>query len=448
MTGPAGTTSDGTVLDIQDLRVYFYTRSGVVRAVDGIDLEIRKGEAVGLVGESGSGKSQTALAVIGLTTPPGRVVSGRIIFNGEDLRLQSPEAIRKIRGRDIAMIFQDPMSSLNPVLRVGEQVADGMRVHQPGRIRAGIVFDEMLGLHRFRGSARKVKTRVIELFRRVRIPDARRRARSFPHEFSGGLRQRVMIAAGLAWSPSLLIADEPTTALDVTIEAQVLGLIAELRRDMNMGLLLITHDIGLVAENCDRVYVMYAGQIVEEARVRDLFTNPKHPYTQGLLASTPDLDEGREWLVTMKGSMPDLTEPFPGCAFYDRCPHRLDPRCATERPPLQVVSPHHRVACFYDPPEVGSGKGQEGRRRTGRDVARGEACVRRANPRHHHGAQEVLPASSTAARYRPTAVRPGCKGLRRCKSDHPVRRDPWTGRRVGVGQDDRGPVTPGSGTSR
>ena len=343
---------NGAVLSVEDLRVYFHTRSGVVRAVDGVDLAIGKGEAVGLVGESGSGKSQTALAVMGLTTPPGRIESGRIVFNGTDLRRQSAEAIRKIRGRDIAMIFQDPMSSLNPVLRVGEQVADGMRVHQPGRTRLGVVFDEFLGLHRLRRMAGRIKARVVELFHKVRIPGAGRRVRSFPHEFSGGLRQRVMIAAGLAWSPSLLIADEPTTALDVTIEAQVLELIAELQQEMQMGLLLITHDIGLVAENCDRVYVMYAGRIVEEAPVRNLFTDPRHPYTQGLLASTPDLDDDREWLVTMEGAMPDLTEPFAGCAFYDRCSHRLDTRCATERPPLRLVGAHHRVACFYDTPDV------------------------------------------------------------------------------------------------
>ena len=352
MTEAGTTAGDGTVLSVEDLRVYFHTRSGVVRAVDGIDLEIGKGEAVGLVGESGSGKSQTALAVMGLTTPPGRVETGRIVFNGIDLRLQSAEAIRQIRGRDIAMIFQDPMSSLNPVLRVGEQVADGMRVHQPGRTRVGVVLDELSGLHHLRRFARKIKARVVELFRRVRIPGAGRRVRSFPHEFSGGLRQRVMIAAGLAWSPSLLIADEPTTALDVTIEAQVLKLIAELQQEMQMGLLLITHDIGLVAENCDRVYVMYAGRIVEEVPVRNLFTNPRHPYTQGLLASTPDLDDDREWLVTMEGAMPDLVEPFAGCAFYDRCPHRLDPRCATERPPLREVGAQHRVACFYDAPDA------------------------------------------------------------------------------------------------
>lgn len=341
----------GTVLKVEDLRVYFHTRSGVVRAVDGVDLEIGKGESVGLVGESGSGKSQTALAVMGLTTPPGRIETGRIVFNGMDLRLQSEETIRRIRGRDIAMIFQDPMSSLNPVLRVGEQVADGIRVHQPGRSRLGVALDELLGLHRLRATSRKIKDLVVELFRRVRIPGAVRRVRSFPHEFSGGLRQRVMIAAGLAWSPSLLIADEPTTALDVTIEAQVIDLITALQQEIRMGLLLITHDIGLVAETCDRAYVMYAGRIVEEGRVRDLFTGPRHPYTQGLLASTPDLDDDREWLVTMEGTMPDLTEPFAGCAFYDRCGHRSDPRCATERPPLREVESQHRVACFYDVPE-------------------------------------------------------------------------------------------------
>ena len=352
MTSATPAAEGGMVLSVEDLRVYFHTRSGVVRAVDGIDLDIAKGEAVGLVGESGSGKSQTALAVMGLTTPPGRIESGRIVFNGMDLRRQSAEAIRRIRGRDIAMIFQDPMSSLNPVLRVGEQVADGLRVHQPRRTRLVMVLDELLGLHRLRRMAGRIKVRVVELFRRVRIPGAGRRVRSFPHEFSGGLRQRVMIAAGLAWSPSLLIADEPTTALDVTIEAQVLELISELQQEMQMSLLLITHDIGLVAENCDRVYVMYAGRIVEEARVRDLFTNPGHPYTQGLLAATPDLDDDREWLVTMDGAMPDLTSPFAGCAFYERCAHRLDPRCATERPPLREISAHHRVACFYDPTEV------------------------------------------------------------------------------------------------
>ena len=344
------TAANEAVLKVEGLRAYFYTRSGTVRAVDDIDLVIRRGESVGLVGESGSGKSQTALAIMGLTEPPGRIVSGRIIFNSVDLREQSAEAIRQIRGRDMAMIFQDPMSSLNPVLRAGTQVADGMRIHQPGRSRVGAAFDELSGLHRLRRFSKEVREQVVDLFRKVRISGAERRVRSFPHELSGGLRQRVMIAGGLAWSPSLLIADEPTTALDVTIEAQVLELIRELQDDMHMGLLLITHDIGLIAENCDRVYVMYAGQIVEEAHVQDLFAHPRHPYTQGLLDAAPDLDEHHEWLASMEGAMPDLTEPFPGCAFYDRCPHRLDSRCASERPPLREVAPGHRVACFYELP--------------------------------------------------------------------------------------------------
>jgi len=341
------------ILKIENLCTYFFTRDSTVRAVDDVSIEVFEGESVGLVGESGSGKSQTALSIMGLVEPPGRIVSGRISFLDKNLLTETKENLRKIRGKDLAMIFQDALSSLNPSIRVGDQIAEVLRVHRAGRNRFAVISDEILGLHRLRKFTREIKEKVISLFQIVRIPEASQRTQSHPHQFSGGLRQRVMIATGLSWNPALLIADEPTTALDVTVEAQVLGLIRELQDEMNMGLLLVTHDFGLIAENCDRVYVMYAGQIVEEAKVKTLFQEPLHPYTRGLLAATLDLDDQRQQdqsLPSMEGAMPDLTEPFPGCAFYERCTHRLDPRCVSERPPLRAIDESHKVACFYDGP--------------------------------------------------------------------------------------------------
>ena len=345
MTSTSGAVDGGTVLSVEDLRVYFYTRSGVVRAVDGIDLDIAKGEAVGLVGESGSGKSQTALAVMGLTTAPGRVESGRIVFNGVDLRRQSAEAIRNIRGRDIAMIFQDPMSSLNPVLRVGEQVADGMRVHLPGRRRIVVVLDELLALHRLRRMTRKIKARVVELFRRVRIPGAGRRVRSFPHEFSGGQRQRLAIARGLALHPKMIVLDEPVSALDVSIRAQIMNLLKDLQKEYEVSYMLIAHHLATVRYMCDWVAVMYLGQIVEYADVRELFNNPLHPYTKALMSaalpSHPDIEQDE---IILTGEVPSPLNPPSGCRFHTRCPFAMD-RCAVEVPETKEVAPGHTTSC-------------------------------------------------------------------------------------------------------
>jgi oligopeptide/dipeptide ABC transporter ATP-binding protein len=283
-------------------------------------------------------------------------VSGRIELNGRDLRACSEEELREVRGREIAMVFQDPMTSLNPVLTIGHQVSEVLRMHS-GERRSRVVFEELTGAHRLRRRARGVLDTTVELLAKVGIPAARTRVGSYPHEFSGGMRQRVLIGASLALRPALLIADEPTTALDVTIQAQVLALLRDVRRELGASLLLITHDLGVVAENCSRVYVMYAGQIVEEAPTRELFDNPRHPYTAGLIAAIPDLDVEREWLATIEGSLPDPTQPVSGCRFFDRCPLRRDPRCRTETPALREVARGHRVACFYDLGDGASGAG-------------------------------------------------------------------------------------------
>jgi oligopeptide transport system ATP-binding protein len=316
------------LLEVRDLHVEFRTRDGVARAVNGVDLGVDAGETLAVLGESGSGKSVTAQAVMGiLDMPPGRITAGEILFRGRDLLKLREEERRKVRGAELAMIFQDALSALNPVLTVGDQLAEMFVVH--------------------RGMSKKdARARAVELMDRVRIPAAKERARQYPHQFSGGMRQRVMIAMALALEPALVIADEPTTALDVTVQAQVMDLLAELRREYRMALILITHDLGVVADVADRIAVMYAGRIVESAPVHDLYKSPAHPYTRGLLDSVPRLDrKGRE-LHAIKGLPPSLTHIPPGCAFHPRCPLARDV-CRTDPPPPHEVSETRLSACHF-----------------------------------------------------------------------------------------------------
>jgi oligopeptide/dipeptide ABC transporter ATP-binding protein len=317
------------LLDVRDLRTCFFTRRGVIKAVDGVSFTIERGRALGLVGESGCGKSVTGLSIIRLVSPPGHIVGGEIMFDGTDLLKLDNESMRRHRGRKIAMIFQDPMTSLNPVFTVGYQIAEAILVH-----------NEV--------SKREAWNRAVELMRAVAIPDAERRAKSYPHELSGGMRQRVMIAMAISCNPDLLIADEPTTALDVTIQAQILELLEKLRRELNLSMLLITHDLGVVAETTDDIAVMYAGKIVETAPTREIFKNPQHPYTMGLLRCapriTPPQSLKRRRLETIEGVVPSpLTLP-PGCAFAPRCPE-VQPTCREGEILFAQVSENHFVRC-------------------------------------------------------------------------------------------------------
>ncbi|HYB43734.1 MAG TPA: ABC transporter ATP-binding protein [Candidatus Methylomirabilis sp.] len=314
------------LLEVRDLRTYIYTRRGVVKAVDGASFSVRRGETLGIVGESGSGKSMTCLSILRLVPEPGgRIVGGEIVFDGEDLLAKSPEEMRRLRGSRIAMILQDPMASLNPAMTVGSQIA------------------EVLALHRgLRGRA--LGDRVVELLRQVRIGDPERRVHAYPHQMSGGIRQRVAGAIAISCQPSLLIADEPTTSLDVTIQAQYLQLLKEIQRETNLALVFVTHDLGIVAKLCDRVAVMYAGRIVETGATREIFDRPRHPYTIGLLSCLPALRRGREPLAAIDGQPPDLARTPPGCAFAPRCP-LAEAACEAAPPPLQAVERDHRVAC-------------------------------------------------------------------------------------------------------
>jgi oligopeptide transport system ATP-binding protein len=319
------------LLEVNDLRTYFFTREGSVQAVDGVSFEVERGKTLGLVGESGCGKSVTALSIMGLIPkPPGKIVEGSILFEGKELTKMSGRQLENVRGRQIAMIFQDPMSSLNPTLKIGTQITEGLRRH----------------LDLSKDEARK---RAVELLEEVRIPRAAERLTDYPHRFSGGMRQRVMIAIALACNPQLLIADEPTTALDVTIQAQILDLLDELRREHDMAMIIITHDMGVVAETADDIAVMYAGQIVEQASAFELFDNPEHPYTEALLGALPQLegevDEIRQGrLVSIPGRPPDLVNPPEACRFAPRCPYRdAGDTCATVPPPLREVRSGHLV---------------------------------------------------------------------------------------------------------
>ncbi|MFF3563530.1 ABC transporter ATP-binding protein [Streptomyces sp. NPDC002574] len=316
------------LLDVRDLHVEFRTRDGVAKAVNGVSYSVRSHQTLAVLGESGSGKSVTAQAVMGiLDSPPGYVTRGEILFQGRDLLTMSGEERRRVRGARMAMIFQDALSSLNPVLTVGDQLGEMFRVHQ--------------------GMSRKAaKAKAVELMDRVRIPAAKERVGQYPHQFSGGMRQRVMIAMALALEPDLIIADEPTTALDVTVQAQVMELLAELQREYGMGLILITHDLGVVADVADHIAVMYAGRIVESAPVHEIYKRPAHPYTRGLLASIPRLDhKGRE-LYAIKGLPPNLLHIPPGCAFHPRCPMAREV-CRTDEPELYPVSPTRGSACHF-----------------------------------------------------------------------------------------------------
>jgi oligopeptide/dipeptide ABC transporter ATP-binding protein len=316
-----------TLLQVEDLHTQFFTSRGVVRAVDGVSLHIDVGETLGIVGESGCGKTMTALSILRLVPDPGKIVSGRILFRGNDVVKMGDEEIREFRGNDVAMIFQDPMTSLNPVTKVGRQIEEAMTAHQ-------------------RFTPELAKTRVIELLSRVRVPSAERRAKDYPHQFSGGMRQRAMIAMGLANEPSLLIADEPTTALDVTVQAQIIQLMKQLNRELGTAMMLITHNMALVASLCQRVVVMYAGRVVEEGPVEQIFKSPQHPYTWSLLRSVPRVDEARkDRLVSIKGLPPDLSNPPPGCKFHPRCPFVVD-RCKVDEPPLGEVATDQVARCW------------------------------------------------------------------------------------------------------
>jgi peptide/nickel transport system ATP-binding protein len=320
------------LLEVEDLQTHFFTRDGVVRAVDGVSFRVAPGETLAVVGESGCGKSVTSLSILRLIqSPPGRIVGGRVMFEGRDLLRLSEEEMRSVRGNAIAMIFQEPMTSLNPALTIGKQIAESLIVHR--------------GL-----SSEQAAAKSVEMLRKVRMSEPERRVRQYPHELSGGMRQRVMIAMALACGPRLLIADEPTTALDVTIQAQILDLMRELARETRASIVLITHDLGVVAEMADRVAVMYAGRKVEEAPVDELFARPRHPYTCGLLGSMPHLggslsDDGGKRLVEIPGVVPSLKNARVGCAFAPRCSSATE-RCVQETPQLSLQGPDHRAACW------------------------------------------------------------------------------------------------------
>lgn len=317
-----------TLLDVHNLTTEFTTQDGVVHAVNGITFSVDEGETLGIVGESGSGKSVSMLSVMRLIAiPPGRISSGEVIFQGQDLLKLSDEEMRQVRGNKIAMVFQDPMTSLNPVLTINTQITEALELH--------------LGM-----SKEKARKRAVELLKMVNIPEAESRLDDYPHQFSGGMRQRVMIAIGLSCSPQLLIADEPTTALDVTIQAQITDIVKRLKRELGMAIIWITHDLGVIAGLADRINVMYAGYIVETAPVREIFANTLHPYTLGLLGSIPRLDEARkEKLTPIEGLPPDLLNPPPGCPFYDRCKFRTQ-KCLEANPPLLSVGVRHWSACW------------------------------------------------------------------------------------------------------
>jgi peptide/nickel transport system ATP-binding protein len=318
------------LLDIRDLRTWFRTDAGMVRAVDGVSLSIARGETLAVVGESGSGKTVTARSVLHLIDrPPGRFESGQILWRGRDLVPLNSHQMDAIRAKEIAMVFQEPMTSLNPVYRVGDQIGEGLRTHEKLSRKAAL-------------------EGAVEMLRLVQIANAERRVNDYPHQFSGGMRQRVMIAMALACKPQLLIADEPTTALDVTIQAQILDLLADMKARFGMAIMLITHAMGVVAENAQRVAVMYAGKVVEEAPVDELFANPRHPYTQGLIRSIPRVDAqavGRTRLAQIPGTVPSLIHPPPGCRFAPRCGFAVD-ACRAAEPALREVGPAHRAACI------------------------------------------------------------------------------------------------------
>ncbi len=323
-------TDKKPLLEVKNLKTHFFTEDGVVHAVDGVDFNVYPGEILGLVGESGCGKSVTSLSVMRLVSPPGKILEGEMLLDGTDLRKLSEEEMMKVRGNRISMIFQQPQTALNPVFRVGDQIAEVLSIHQDFGKEAG-------------------QRRAIDLLKMVGIPDAERRAQAFPHELSGGMAQRVMIAMALACVPELLIADEPTTALDVTIQAQILDLILDMREKMGTSVILITHDLGVIAELAERVAVMYAGEIVEQADAEELFDHPLHPYTQGLIGSIPILGKIKEHLDVIPGSVPNLIDPPPACRFAPRCTSRVKyglKICTEVKPDLIETRAGHTVRCW------------------------------------------------------------------------------------------------------
>ena len=345
------------LLEVRGLRTYIYTRRGVVRAVDGASFSVRRGETLGIVGESGSGKSMTCLSILRLVPEPGgRIVGGEVVFEGENLLTKSADEMRQLRGSRIAMILQDPMASLNPALTVGEQIAETLTLHRGLRGRA---LDE----------------RVVDLLRQVRISDPERRVHAYPHQMSGGIRQRVAVAIAISCEPSLLIADEPTTSLDVTIQAQYLRLLKELQRTTNLAMIFVTHDLGIVAKLCDRVAVMYAGRIVESGTTREIFNRPRHPYTIGLLSCLPAPRRGREPLTAIEGQPPDLAHLPAGCSFAPRC-SLAEARCRERTPPLDAIAPDHLVACVRA--DVTGNGGATRARANGAPVVAASAAVRPA----------------------------------------------------------------------
>ena len=320
-------TKQEVVLRVSDLRTYFQTRWGTVKAVDGISFDLRRGETLGIVGESGSGKSVTMLSLMRLIPmPPGRIVSGSIELDGEDILRLSEAEMNKVRGSKIALIIQDPMTSLNPVFTIGNQVSEAIRIHQDI-------------------PKRSIMEQALSVLQKVNIPAAETRMRDYPHQMSGGMRQRVVGAIGISCQPEVLIADEPTTSLDVTIQAQYLALLKELQRDSNVGLIFITHDFGIVAKMCDRVAVMYAGRIVEQGSVRDIFNNPSHPYTEALLASVPKMEEDVDRLYSIEGQPPTLHDLPAGCPFAPRCQYVMD-RCREEYPDRYTIREGHQASCW------------------------------------------------------------------------------------------------------
>jgi peptide/nickel transport system ATP-binding protein len=316
------------LLTVRNLRTYFYTEDGVVKAVDGVDFEVYEGETLGIVGESGSGKSVTSLTILRLLDPKGKIEEGsEIIFNGKNLLELSDDEMRKIRGNEIAMIFQEPMVALNPVFTIGEQIMEAILLHQDV-------------------DKKTAREMAIDMLRKVGIPEPQKRVDEYPHELSGGMRQRAMIAMALSCRPKLLIADEPTTALDVTIQAQILELMKELQKEYGMAIILITHDVGVIAENADRVVVMYGGKVMETSDVKTIFKKPKHPYTWGLLTSIPRLDVEQERLYSIPGMVPDPLHFPQGCRFNTRCDFK-ESKCSVEMPPLIEVEPGHLSRCFF-----------------------------------------------------------------------------------------------------
>ncbi|MGY3714610.1 ABC transporter ATP-binding protein [Sutcliffiella cohnii] len=322
-----------TLLEVNNLKTHFFTENGVIPSVNGVSFEIKKGETIAVVGESGCGKSVTSLSIMGLVGSPGKIVDGEILFEGRDITKLSKRELRKLRGNEIAMIFQEPLTSLNPLFTVGNQLSESIKLHQ--------------GL-----SKQDAKVKSIEMLQKVGIPRADKVYSSYPHSLSGGMRQRVMIAMALSCNPKLLIADEPTTALDVTIQAQILELMRNLTRENDTSIMLITHDLGVVAEMVDTVIVMYAGQVVEHTDVYTLFHNPKHPYTKGLLDSTPKIHERKDELQSIEGTVPSPANMPVGCKFNPRCPFATE-KCVTQEPELTDVEKNHKVRCWlYEEEEV------------------------------------------------------------------------------------------------